>query len=67
MTVSGLYCLPGSAYLQMPLTSDHSAAQLYVSTAGPDAVPNQGTMISDALDMSVNAFNPKEKDSKRSY
>jgi Ca-activated chloride channel family protein len=57
----GLVLFAGSAYLQMPLTGDHSAAQLYVSTAGPDAVPNQGTMISDALDMSVNAFNPKEK------
>lgn len=57
----GLVLFAGSAYLQMPLTGDHGAAQLFVSTAGPDAVSNQGTMISDALDMSVNAFNPKEK------
>jgi Ca-activated chloride channel family protein len=57
----GLVLFAGSAYLQMPLTVDHSAAQLYVSSAGPDAVPQQGTVIADALDMSVNAFNPKEK------
>lgn len=57
----GLVLFAGSAYLQMPLTVDHSAAQLYVASAGPDAVPQQGTVIADALDMSVNAFNPKEK------
>jgi Ca-activated chloride channel homolog len=57
----GLVFFAGSAYLQMPLTSDHGAAQLFVASASPDAVPQQGTVISDALDMSVNAFNPKEK------
>ena len=51
----------GKAYLQMPLTTDHGAAQLFVSSASPDALPQQGTVISDALMMSASAFNPSDK------
>lgn len=47
----------GKAYLQMPLTVDHGAAKMYVSSASPDAVPQQGTVISDALKMSAGVFN----------
>lgn len=51
----------GKAYLQMPLTTDHGAARLYVSAAAPDAIAQQGTVVGDALSMSVNAFNANEK------
>ena len=51
----------GKAYLQMPLTTDHGAAQLFISSATPDAVPQQGTVVSDALNMSANVFNPADK------
>jgi len=57
----GLVVFAGKAYLQMPLTADHGSAQLFVSAASPDAVPQQGTVIKDALEMSVRAFNPKER------
>jgi Ca-activated chloride channel homolog len=56
-----LVLFAGKAYLQMPLTTDHGAAQLYVSYASADAVPQQGTVISDALNMSANAFNTADK------
>jgi Ca-activated chloride channel family protein len=56
-----LVLFAGKAYLQMPLTTDHGAAQMYVSSASPDAVPQQGTVISDALEMSANAFNITDK------
>ena len=56
-----LILFAGKAYLQMPLTSDHGAAQLFVSSASPDAIPQQGTVISDALTMSANAFNTTDK------
>ena len=55
-----LVLFAGKAYLQMPLTPDHGAAQLYVSAAGPASVPQQGTIISDALDMSATVFNNKD-------
>jgi Ca-activated chloride channel family protein len=57
----GLVLFAGKAYMQMPLTTDHGAAQLFVSAASPDAVPQQGTVISEALKMSANAFNTAER------
>ncbi len=57
----GLVIFAGRAYMQMPLTSDHTAAGLYVSNAGPDAVPTQGTVIGDALKVCNSGFNAKDK------
>lgn len=57
----GLVWFAGRAYLQMPLTTDVSAAKIYLQNAGPEAVPTQGTVIGEALKMAGNAFNSKEK------
>lgn len=57
----GLVLFAGQAYLQMPLTTDHGAAALFVSAASPDAVPSQGTVISEALKRSAGAFNAAER------
>lgn len=57
----GLVLFAGRAYLQMPLTTDYGAAQVYLSSAGPDAVPAQGTVISEALQRSAAAFNTTER------
>src|SRR5665647_453328 len=57
----GLVIFAGRAYLQMPMTIDHTAAKMYLASASPDDVPTQGTVISQALKMSYAAFNPKEK------
>jgi len=57
----GLVLFAGRAYIQMPLTSDHAAAKIYVSSASPDAVPTQGTVIADALEMCNSAFSKKDK------
>lgn len=56
-----LVLFAGKAYLQMPLTIDHGAAQLFVASASPDAIPQQGTVISDALNMSIKAFSSTDK------
>jgi Mg-chelatase subunit ChlD len=50
----------GHAYLQMPLTVDHTSAKIFVNAASPDLVPSQGTVISEALLMGSRAFNTKE-------
>lgn len=57
----GIVVFAGKAYMQMPLTGDHSAAKMYMSAASTDAVPTQGTVLGDALKMSFAAFNAKEK------
>jgi Ca-activated chloride channel homolog len=57
----GLIIFAGRPYLQMPLTSDHGAARMYIQDASPDAVPTQGTVIAEALRMANAAFNSKER------
>ena len=57
----GIVVFAGRAYLQMPLTTDNSAAKMYLSSASTENVPTQGTVINQALKMSYAAFNAKEK------
>lgn len=57
----GIVVFAGRAYLQMPLTSDHAAAKMYLNSATPEVVPTQGTVIGDALKMCYAAFNTQEK------
>ena len=57
----GIVIFAGKAYLQMPMTTDHSAAKMYLSATSPDDVPTQGTVISEALKMCYAGFNTKEK------
>lgn len=57
----GLVVFAGKAYLQMPLTSDHSAAKLFVNTADPNNIPQPGTVISEAMKTAALAFNNKER------
>lgn len=56
-----LIVFAGKAYLQMPLTNDHGAAAMFVSAAGPDAVAEQGTVISEALRRTATVFNGNER------
>lgn len=51
----------GRAYLQMPLTTDHSAAKIFVNTASPELIPTQGTLLTEALEMGNRAFNSQDE------
>lgn len=55
-----LVLFAGKAYLQMPLTVDHGAASLFVNTASPDAIPEQGTVIADALEKAAYSLSGAE-------
>jgi len=57
----GLALVAGRSYKQMPLTTDHDAAAIFISTASPDAVPSQGTDFSEAMKMSAKFFNKQER------
>ena len=57
----GLVVFAGNAYLQMPLTVDHAASKLFLRTINTKMVPTQGTAISDAIRLSVDAFGHDEK------
>ena len=52
----GLVLFAGHAYVQMPLTYDHSATSLFVASANPSTITSQGTGIKEALDKSEIAF-----------
>lgn len=51
----------GKAYLPMPLTADAGAAKLFVQSANPDAVPTQGTVIGEALQLAAQSFQQESK------
>jgi Ca-activated chloride channel family protein len=51
-----LVLFAGSAYVQMPLTVDHSAARMFVGNANPTVITAQGTSLADALEKSRLAF-----------
>lgn len=57
----GLIVFAGNAYLQMPLTTDASAAKLFLGSISPDLVPTQGTNISEALLLADRSLNTEEK------
>jgi tetratricopeptide (TPR) repeat protein len=57
----GIIVFAGRAYLQMPLTSDHTATKMYLAAATPETVPTQGTVIADALKSCNASFNAKDK------
>ncbi|HQV78306.1 MAG TPA: VWA domain-containing protein [Chitinophagales bacterium] len=60
----GLVIFAGNAYLQMPLTVDYSSLMLYLKAINTQSVPTQGTVITDALEKSENAFNQTDKKHK---
>ncbi len=57
----GLILFAGRAYLQTPLTTDLSAVKIYLNAASPNAVPTQGTVIGEALQLCSNAFEQEQK------
>ncbi len=52
----GLISFAGSAYLQMPLTADYAAAEIFVKSANPNQAGTQGTAIADAIDLAGEVF-----------
>ena len=45
----GIIIYAGSAYPQLPITTDYSAARLFLKTVDTDIIPSQGTAIADAI------------------
>ncbi len=51
-----LVAFAGSAFLELPLTLDYSAAALFLDALEPDLIPVKGTAIGEALRVSLTAF-----------
>ena len=56
----GIIVFAGHPYKQMPLTTDYSAARLFLSTINTKIVPSQGTAIGAAINMAVKSFDDKD-------
>lgn len=60
----GLVVFAGDAYTQLPITSDYEAARMFFSTINPNMVPQQGTALGKAIDLSVKSFSSTTKSSR---
>lgn len=60
----GIIIYAGKAYAQLPLTTDYTAAKMFLNTIDTDRVPTQGTDIGKAVDMSVSYFESGEKQNR---
>ncbi len=60
----GLIVFAGEAYVQLPITTDYSAAKLFLSTVNTNIVPTQGTEIAKAIDLSVKSFDMENAQNK---
>ena len=52
----GVIIFAGQAYIQFPLTTDYSAANLFLSAVDVNSVPTQGTAIASAIKLATTSF-----------
>jgi Ca-activated chloride channel family protein len=52
----GIIVFAGEAYIQLPLTSDYSAAKLFTTNISTEIVPTQGTAIGKAIEKCVSSL-----------
>jgi len=52
----GIVIFAGNAYMQLPITTDYSAAKMFLTSIDTKIVPTQGTAIGEAIELSVGAF-----------
>ena len=60
----GLVVFAGEAYVQLPITTDYSAAKLFLSTVNTSIIPTQGTKIGNAIDLCVKSFDQENNQNK---
>ena len=60
----GIIVFAGQAYTQLPITTDYSAAKLFLSTVDTDIIPTQGTAIGAAIELALESFDYEQGGSK---
>lgn len=60
----GLIIFSGESYVQFPLTTDYSAANLFLDVVDVESVPNPGTAIGSAVEQAMKSFNWEEPTKK---
>jgi len=57
----GMIIYAGSAYPQLPITTDYSAARLFLKSVDTDIIPSQGTAIADAIEMATGYYDDEDQ------
>ena len=52
----GIIVFADKAFVQLPITTDYSAAKLFLSTVNTDLVASQGTAIAEAINLALKSF-----------
>ena len=60
----GLIVFSGEAFVQFPLTTDYSAANLFLSAVDVSTVPQPGTAIVPAINLAMRSFKQDEETKK---
>ncbi len=60
----GMIIFAGGANVLFPLTADYSAAKMFLSTLDPDYISEQGTAVSEAINIAAEKFHTNEKQKK---
>jgi len=60
----GLIVFAGTAFNQLPITSDYISAKMFLSSIRPDMLTAQGTAIGAAINLALRSFTPNENSSK---
>ena len=56
----GIIVFAGNAYVQLPITTDYSAAKMFLSTVDTDLIPTQGTEVGRAIELAIKSFGEDE-------
>lgn len=56
----GLIVFAGSAFTQLPITSDYISAKMFLNSINPGMIQEQGTAIGEAIDLSSRSFTPQK-------
>ena len=57
----GLILFAGSAYLQMPITTDYAAAELFIRSTSPDLAGTQGTALAEAINLARRSYSEENQ------
>jgi len=60
----GLVIFAGDAYLQLPITTDYSAAKIFLDDVDSEIIPVQGTAIGSAIDLCIESFDKENANAR---
>jgi len=60
----GIIAYAGSAFPQLPITTDYAAAKMFLQAMNTDMVSSQGTAIKEAIDLATTYYDDESQTSK---